>query len=148
MIKSGIMLEPKTGKAFIYKKGSLVECKYDTSDGYCRVRLNGMRFYVHHLMWMSFNGAIPLRHVVHHINGDKLDNRKDNLELMLDSEHRSQHTRGELNPRAKLTNKDITQIKRQRSLGIPVKKIALQFDVTPRCLYYLLEGKTWSNSSH
>ena len=31
--------------------------------------------------------------VAHHINGDKLDNRPDNIEVMSDSEHRSHHAK-------------------------------------------------------
>ena len=35
----------------------------------------------HHVVWTMFNGELPKRTVIHHRNGDTLDNRIENLEL-------------------------------------------------------------------
>lgn len=47
--------------------------------------------YEHRLVWERHFGAIPAGHHVHHKNGDKKDNRLENLELLKASEHHSHH---------------------------------------------------------
>lgn len=49
----------------------------DRSTGYIVVRLNGRLCYAHRLIWELETGEIPV--VVDHINGNKTDNRIDNL---------------------------------------------------------------------
>jgi hypothetical protein len=46
---------------------------------------------LHHYVWKKINGVIPSGYHVHHINGDRLDNRSVNLQLMEASEHIRYH---------------------------------------------------------
>lgn len=56
--------------------------------GYC---------YEHHFVWWNENGRLPgAGEVIHHKNGDKKDNRFDNLAKMSLEEHRREHAKGEL----------------------------------------------------
>jgi hypothetical protein len=41
----------------------------------------------HRLVWERHYGPIPKGWIIHHINGDKCDNRLDNLECMPDKKH-------------------------------------------------------------
>lgn len=52
-------------------------------------------FYVHRLVWMTFNGEIPEGMEVNHINEDKTDNRLCNLNLMTRKENVNFGTRTE-----------------------------------------------------
>ena len=47
--------------------------------------------YEHRLVWEREFGPIPDGHHVHHKNGNKRDNRIENLELLKSSDHHSHH---------------------------------------------------------
>lgn len=51
---------------------------------------NGVVF-VHRKVWFEHNGEIPKGFVIHHKNGNKLDNRIENLEMCSRSEHMKEH---------------------------------------------------------
>lgn len=45
----------------------------------------------HLLVWKKANGDIPINHVIHHKDSNKLNNRIDNLEQLSNKEHRKRH---------------------------------------------------------
>ena len=69
--------------------------------GYLKVRVgrahpyadvNGW-VYLHRLVWLAAGREIPEGFIVHHINGEKSDNRLENLEIVSRSEHNRIHNK-------------------------------------------------------
>ena len=48
---------------------------------------------LHNLIWEAYNGKLPENMVIHHIDGNKTNNRIDNLELLSSTEHATLHNK-------------------------------------------------------
>jgi hypothetical protein len=71
---------------------------YVESTGYKRFHtLTGKRPFEHRVVWDAVNGPIPPKHQIHHINGDKLDNRIENLQCLSVRDHRLLHLKERTN---------------------------------------------------
>jgi HNH endonuclease/AP2 domain len=64
------------------KVGAIAGC-FDPLHRRLRVQFNGKHWSIHRLAWFIHYGVIPSLHI-DHINGDRLDNRLENLRLATD----------------------------------------------------------------
>lgn len=108
-------------------------------------------FLVHRLVAAAFLGIIPPGWQINHLNGDKECNEVGNLEIVTAEENR-QHAvrqglvlRGEANPRAKLTEADVRDIRRQRAEGVRVRDIARYYDLSERAVYLICRRLSWKH---
>lgn len=60
-------------------------------SGYRTVKRAGRSYLEHRLVWEAAHGPIPSGMQVHHKNGNKRDNRLENLELMTPRDHSEHH---------------------------------------------------------
>lgn len=112
------------------------------------LRCNGksIKAYVHRIVAESFLGPIPTGLDVCHNNGNRTDNRIDNLRfdtrkgnLADRKEHGTQQT-GERNPSAKLTNQEAEQIKKRRLAGESLRSLANYFRVRESTISRIANG--------
>ena len=66
------------------------------NDGYCKVSLRDNKkervILIHRLVYLVHKGNIPDNYIVHHKDGNKLNNNIDNLEAITEKEH-GRHTK-------------------------------------------------------
>ena len=67
----------KTNVTYNAKIGDVAGCK-DHSTGYLRLRIDGKAYYCHRLAWFYVHGSLPAMQI-DHINGNRTDNRIENL---------------------------------------------------------------------
>lgn len=115
------------------------------SRGKCTVGL------AHRLVWQLAHGNIPDGAVINHKNGVKHDNRLSNLEVVSYSENRKHAHRtglidqwGQRNPAAKLSDKQVAEIKRRRLAGELPHALAKEFGVSRSYVWGVVKG-IWRN---
>ena len=68
-----------------------------TAKGYSRISVGGRQVMEHVYIWEREHGRrVPPGHDIHHIDGDKLNNKIDNLRLVTKLEHKRIHSGCEL----------------------------------------------------
>ncbi|MEH2203511.1 MAG: HNH endonuclease [Nostoc sp.] len=102
---------------------------------------------VHRLVAAAFIGECKNGDFVTHVNGDKLDNRVENLKYVSRKEsNKSTLRRGEKNHFAKLTDKTVRAIKRRiRDGGQSNEQVAADYSVSERTIRDIASGRTWKH---
>lgn len=149
-----------------YNRGSTtspcrrVRAEYPSHSGYLLIAatFKGRRTVTgaHRVVWSYSNKRpIPAGLTINHKheNGDKKNNRPDNLELATYSEQRKHalevlkvnrsRPKGSLHPKTHLLEKDVLQIRRMRMRGKMVKDIAVKYKMSPKAISAICCRRTW-----
>jgi hypothetical protein len=118
---------------------------------YLVVSVNNKQHLMHRLICEAFNGFQPdVNFVVHHIDGNGLNNRIENLMWLETGENTAEglHRHGQLGSghhQAKLVENDIEEICARITLGQKDSDIAKLFGVTRQQIRNIRLGKSWSH---
>ena len=110
---------------------------------------HGVRFYAHVAVCEAFHGARPVGLEVAHLNGDRADNRPQNLawktraDNHADKREHGTHLQGEQIRWAKLTEDDVREIRQLSDLSTPV--LGRRFGVSPAAIWMIRTGRNWKH---
>lgn len=129
--------------------------KHNLKSGYPHVRLakGGEKFdrHIHTLVATAFHGPCPNDQECRHLNGNRQDNRPENLRWGSRAENRDDnfrlgvYPRGIDNKRSKLTVEVVCDMRRRRSCGEPIAAIAERYNVNYYTAEYAIIGKSWGH---
>ena len=112
------------------------------------------KVFVHRLVAMAFVDGYSPELTVNHINGNKLDNRPENLEWVTLAENTKHQwrtglvdLRGENAPWHKLTQRQVIHIRRALRLGVPSNSLSIIAGVDPSTIHLIAKGKRWASLS-
>ncbi len=108
--------DPETGKLFNRKTGR--ELKAKRGKGYLAAEFNGVKYYVHRIVWCIAYGREP-QHTIDHIDRNKQNNRLSNLR--------------DVTMRENLLNKDIKPNKDTGRRGISLVHMGKRFYYRVNC---------------
>ncbi len=124
--------------------------QFVSRDGYATVGLSrpGQRpgsYRVHRLVAEAFHGPIPENGVVNHLNGEKVDNRPENLQATTSRENilYSYRVLGREPTGSVLTEKDVLEMRTMRELGFTIAEIAQVHHTSLVTAGSVIHGKTW-----
>jgi hypothetical protein len=131
------------------------------SSEYETKTVNGRERPVHILLMEEILGQ-PLKEneVVHHINGDKRDNRPENLQILDRGEHTALHKRGATvsgeslekmraaqkgrrSTQRKLTNEQVRDIAVRLTEGSTLIELATEYGISRKSIAAICDGKTY-----
>ena len=122
-------------------------------DGYALVYRNNKAYKLHRYMYEQYKGEIPKgMYVRHTCNNPACGNpehlaigtQQDNMNDMIRS---GNSLKGELCPNAKLTNKEVREIKKKlknKKYGM-LRKLASVYNVSDHTIFDINSGKTWKH---
>lgn len=125
-----------------------------TNSGYLHLqpRYRSSDVYVHVMVCEAFHGPRPTGMEVAHYDGDRLNNRPDNLRWATHQDNEADKIRhdrvahGERNGHAKLTSDQVAGLRSSRSGGATLRTLAARYDISVMQVSRISRGLNWSHT--
>lgn len=115
---------------------------YDQAHHYKIVKINSKSFYVHRLVAAAFYGSCSKGIQVDHIDGNRLNNSKDNLQYITPWDNAFKQERNHI---PKINAQKVEEIKKmvknRRSLKLRKQDIAKMYNISMPTLYRIVNSK-------
>jgi len=149
--KEEFMLKMKNSFESFFEKGSEIKCWLwkqkmgKASSDYGSFTFRGIGYKSNRVAWMIFRGEIPKDTYVLHtcdvrncVNPNHLflGTHADNMHDM------AQKKRAK--PRCKLSEEQVSEVRRLLALGVTTVRIAKDYGVTSTCIWYIKHNKSWN----
>lgn len=141
------------GRVWSWKRGGKFLTSHLSEDGYALVGLTiGRRVKtrpIHQLVLETFIGARPIGKQACHADGDKNNNTPANLRWDTCANNNADKKRhgtwhdGPRNPRAKLTEAQVVEIRMRSKAGEQGRALAREFGVADSTVYDIIRRKNW-----
>lgn len=148
----------RSGKSWQWTRKPKILSPCVEKNGYLQIasQHNGIRkkYLVHRLVGFAHVSGYEPGLTINHVNGNKLDNRAENLEwvsLSANTEHQWAtglvNLRGDNHPAKKLSSRQVVYIRRLAKKGISCHSLAVIAGVSNSIISLIIQGKRW-NSVH
>lgn len=139
------------------KSGRMLRVRSGNGYNQAAICSDGTRVYrfVHKMIVEAFIGPIPVKQQVNHKNGNKLDNRVENLEIVSPAENVLHAYRvlnaiprrqGERHPNAKLTDDAVRSIRRDYAAGVASSPVlAERHQVNVALIWRIVNRRAWAH---
>lgn len=135
----------------VYEDGRVIKnnnlLKFHITNGYLRTRIENKNYYLHRLLAEAFLSTFNNKLSINHINGNKLDNRLENLEcISLSANTKHAHViginnnKGENNRSSKLSKKEVLDIYNSTEKYIILSK---KYNISISTISLIKNKKKW-----
>lgn len=135
------------------KKTKRVLKEFKGKDGYLRTQFDGKSQTVHRVIAKVFVKKVEGKDFINHIDGDKTNNKANNLEWCTRNEnmkhayaHGLKSSVGSLNGRSKLSLEDVDYIRKNYIPGdkkLGAKALSVKYGVAPQTISAVISGQNW-----
>lgn len=127
-------------------------CDRADGKGYLYISFRRSRVKAHRLAYALYTGEVPFGLEINHLDGNKLNNTRDNLEIC-DAKRQSQHAYdtglnkavGERHYRSKLTEDKVKELRELADIGVKYTVLAGKFGITAAAARYAHIRHTWKH---